>query len=251
MSHFLVGVIVDNTEDLEDKVSEILAPYDENIEVEPYISRTREQMIAEGKDFKKRIMDNSDKYDSNEEWVRKYLDATTDEDFYQTQRYDYGHYDEDGNELATYNPKSKWDWWCIGGRWSDGEDVIQIRDFILYNKVGKDKIKLYKEAWNNFENGIEQPQNIIDKIFGGFLFWNDKYYLERYKTCENWIRQDNSNIPYAFVDENGWHQQGDMGWWGCDNATSESIEEYVKFAEDYFRDVKNQDKYIVWVDCHI
>lgn len=251
MSHFLVGVIVDNIIDLEDKVSEILAPYDENIEVEPYIGRTREQMIADGKDSKKRITENSNKYDCNDDWVRKYLDAITDEDFYKTQYDDGGNYDEDGNELSTYNPKSKWDWWCISGRWSDGENVIQIRDFMLYNKVDEDKIKLYKEAWDNFENGVEQPQNIIDEIFGGYRFWNDKYYLDRYKTCESWIRQENSNLPYAFVDDNGWYQKGDMGWWGCDNATSDSIEEYVRFAEDYFRDVKNQNKYIVWVDCHI
>lgn len=28
--------------------------------------------------------------------------------------------DDDGGELSTYNPKSKWDWYQVGGRWSGG-----------------------------------------------------------------------------------------------------------------------------------
>lgn len=38
---------------------------------------------------------------------------------------------KNGNELSTYNPNSKWDWYSVGGRWrnslltkEDNEDVI-------------------------------------------------------------------------------------------------------------------------------
>ena len=36
-----------------------------------------------------------------------------------------------GRTMTTYNPKSKWDWWVIGGRWHgyfDGKDVAWVRD---------------------------------------------------------------------------------------------------------------------------
>ena len=191
MSHYLVGVVVNDISEVDD----ILAPYDEELEVEPYT-------------------------------------------------------DEDG-ETTTYNPNSKWDWYSIGGRWSDGDNVIQIKDFKLYDDLDDDTIALYKRAWDSFEGKSELSEEDTKAIFGDFRMWNDKYYLDRYGTCENYIKAMSSNIPYAFVDANGWYEKGQMGWWGCDNATQESIEDYTEFAEKYFTAKENQNKYIVWVDCHI
>ena len=48
MSHFSVAVIHKADQDIE----ELLAPYDENLEVEPYIGRTVQEMIN---DAKKRV----------------------------------------------------------------------------------------------------------------------------------------------------------------------------------------------------
>ena len=191
MSHYLVGVVVNDISEVDD----ILAPYDENMEVEPYT-------------------------------------------------------DNDG-ETTTYNPKSKWDWYSIGGRWSDGNNIIQIKDFKLYDDLDDDTIALYKRAWDSFEGKCELSEEDTKAIFGEFRMWNNKYYLDRYGTCENYIKAISSNIPYAFVDANGWYEKGQMGWFGCDNATQESIEDYTKFAEKYFTAKENQNKYIVWVDCHI
>ena len=191
MSHYLVGVVVNDISEVDD----VLAPYDEELEVEPYT-------------------------------------------------------DEDG-ETTTYNPNSKWDWYAIGGRWDNGDNVIQIKDFKLYNDLDDDTLALYKRAWDSFEGKFELSEEDTKAIFGGFRMWNDKYYLDRYGTCENYIKAMSSNIPYAFVDVNGWYEKGQMGWWGCDNATQESIEDYTEFAEKYFTAKENQNKYIVWVDCHI
>lgn len=191
MSHYLVGVIVNDISEVDD----ILAPYDENMEVEPYT-------------------------------------------------------DDDG-ETTTYNPKSKWDWYSIGGRWDNGDNVIQIKNFKLYDDLDDNTIALYKRAWNSFEGKSELSEEDNNAIFGEFRMWNNKYYLDRYGTCENYIKAMSSNIPYAFVDANGWYEKGQMGWWGMDNATQESIEDYAEFAEKYFTAEENQNKYIVWVDCHI
>ena len=192
MSHYLVGVVVNDISEVDD----ILAPYDENMEVEPYT-------------------------------------------------------DEDG-ETTTYNPKSKWDWYSIGGRWDDGENIVHIKDFKLYDgSASADTIALYIRAWNSFEGKSELSEEDSDKLFGGFRLYNDKYYLDRYGTCANYIKAMLSNIPYAFVDANGWYEKGQMGWFGCDNATQESIDNYTEFAEKYFTAEENQNKYIVWVDCHI
>lgn len=190
MSHYLVGVVVNDISE----VDNILAPYDENMRVEPYT-------------------------------------------------------DEDG-EITTYNPNSKWDWYSIGGRFSDGKPT-KIKDFKLYDDLDDDTIALYKRAWNSFEGKCELSEEDNKAIFGGFRLYNDKYYLDRYGNCENYIKAMSSNIPYAFVDAHGWYEKGEMGWFGFDNATQESIENYTEFAEKYFTADENQNKYIVWVDCHI
>ena len=126
MSHYLVGVVVNDISEVDD----ILAPYDENMEVEPYIYRTKAQIIADGKARKEKYA----KADNIDDFMKAYLDAITDEEFYklETDGIDNEDLDKDGNELSTYNPKSKWDWYSIGGRFSDGEDVIQINDFKVY-----------------------------------------------------------------------------------------------------------------------
>ena len=52
MSHYCVGVIVNNTNDIESSIEKILAPYDENLEVEPYIYKTKAELIQLAKDYK-------------------------------------------------------------------------------------------------------------------------------------------------------------------------------------------------------
>ena len=245
MSHYLVGVVVNDISEVDD----ILAPYDEELEVEPYIYKTKAELIANGKARKERYSKENDITD----YMQEYLNATTDEELYQLEieDVDADYIDADGNELSTYNPKSKWDWYSIGGRWNDGENVVQIKDFKLYDDLDDDTIALYKRAWDSFEGKSELSEEDTKAIFGEFRMWNDKYYLDRYGTCENYIKAMSSNIPYAFVDANGWYEKGQMGWFGCDNATQKSIEDYTEFAEKYFTAEENQNKYIVWVDCHI
>jgi hypothetical protein len=41
MSHYCVGVIINNTNDIESTIEKVLAPYDENLEVEPYVYKTK------------------------------------------------------------------------------------------------------------------------------------------------------------------------------------------------------------------
>lgn len=252
MSHYLVGVIVDDISNIESEVEKILAPYNENMEVEPYIYKTKAEIIAEGRASKEEYSHRDSK--DIKDWMKPYLEAHTDGQLYRLEIEGVAKKDIDknGNLLSTYNPNSKWDWYSIGGRWDDENNVVQIKDFKLYDdSVSAETIALYIKAWNSFEGKYKLSEEEEKVIFDGFRLYNDKYYLDRYGTCDNYIKAMLSRIPYAFVDANGWYEKGQMGWWGCDNATQESIEDYTKFAEKYFTAEENQNKYIVWVDCHI
>lgn len=73
MSHFTTLVVLpEHPRDLMATLAEVLAPYDESLEVEPYI---------------------------------------------------------DDDEPTTYNPKSKWDWWVVGGRWDGYFPAIDAKRF--------------------------------------------------------------------------------------------------------------------------
>ena len=133
MSHFTVAVFHRENQNVDD----LLAPYDENIEVAPYVKYTREQAIAKTRqeiaDFKSRCYD---KYladpvayakdcsnNRHLEYLRDEFPKKlnwTDEECYQdiAKYYDDENKDADGNIYSTYNPNSKWDWYEIGGRWS-------------------------------------------------------------------------------------------------------------------------------------
>ena len=100
MSHFRVFVIHKPEQNYED----LLARYDENIEVEPYIQYTRQQAIEYARRNYKDMQDKSD----DECW--KYVAE------------DYTMTDDDGNIYTTYNPDSKWDWYQEGGRFGSISD---------------------------------------------------------------------------------------------------------------------------------
>lgn len=108
MSHF-IGLIFGD--DIEDN----LAPYDENMEVKPYLKYTKQQAIDKAK---KEVTSGHFAYGSA--MSKAEVEAiNTDEGYYQYALKMWGYQpDEEGNLLSTYNPKSKWDWWTEGGRWN-------------------------------------------------------------------------------------------------------------------------------------
>lgn len=108
MSHSVVIVALAPGEKVADRLEAALAPFDENAEVEPY------------RDYEKGEPGEHWSWDANPEipsptWVQvadaynaKYADGSE------------MHVGGDGRAytMSTYNPRSKWDWYQIGGRWT-------------------------------------------------------------------------------------------------------------------------------------
>lgn len=192
MSHYVVGVIIEdglNPEQVEARLKEVLAPFDENMSVPEYdkpcycVGRRARDEARERADAELGSIDEHRKrFHEQPEWQRKFTDSTPPEEikaFYERMdeawqkfikpRVDReqelfeahelrnspdpscGFYDEDdigqswtpadakvgeekldddgsrmttaycygsGTIKSTYNPKSKWDWWVVGGRWT-------------------------------------------------------------------------------------------------------------------------------------
>jgi hypothetical protein len=130
MSHYTVLVIGENPE-------EQLAPFDENKEMESYIRYTKEELIEDSKNKVKEFANSTyaeyladpEKYKENchNEGHLKYIEfefpqkmSWTDEQHYQDaiKYYEPEELTENGDVISTYNPNSKWDWYCLGGRWT-------------------------------------------------------------------------------------------------------------------------------------
>jgi hypothetical protein len=261
MSHFTVLVIGDNIEGK-------LAPYSEQLEVEPYkryINKEERKRMAEyyGVDV-----------EDAEALIAKMPSWSGCE----------GSVDENGlYYLTTHNPKSKWDWHQIGGRWAgsfvlkDGVRSKQVLDpswiwkkeevealikegrtdqarfgDIDWEKTQQpapEELKRMNKFWDWVEGKLSKEeakeQNII-------ALYKPEYYLERYYTREEYIRRQTLFGTYAVVTEDGeWHEPGKMGWWGISTATPGGEEDWNLNYFDRFLKGLNPDTLLTVVDCHI
>jgi hypothetical protein len=82
-----------------------------------------------------------------------------------------------GTRLSTYNPKSKWDWWVIGGRW----DGIVVHGA---PREGENSRESEEQLDHNAARVSELKESILEYV-------------------------------HAIITPDGaWHEQGRMGWWG-------------------------------------
>ena len=112
MTHFVVLIIIPRRIYLQGDVAiqkyiaEVMAPYDEERVVVPYIYQTKAQFEEEYQKFKASGQDTVGEYDTIEKYRADYC----------------GHdlIDQAGNILSAYNKDCFWDWYVVGGRW-EGE----------------------------------------------------------------------------------------------------------------------------------
>lgn len=272
MTHY--GVLValpKRTKNIDRAIENVLAPFDENIEVEPYVRHTVADIKAGRIETIKTVKENILKAEAenpqtehSKEWLKSSkpylanLEKMSDEEYYHDQT-EGSTLNEDGDEMSTYNPQSKWDWYTVGGRWNGS---IPLKDGSTSNQTtvreanfepteesiagAKKKYKRYqklaKEAENPGPNKKKKDPD-FDFIFSDF----DPSISEA-----DFIKQETSFATYAFVDKNGeWKQRAECGWWGSEHdATEDRYSWSVKFKERFIDPLDPGDILVV-VDCHI
>ncbi len=166
-------------------------------------------------------------------------------------------------EEANGNPNSKWDWWCIGGRWH-GELIVkpETTDTI----IGEPGIL-----------GEKAPANAVDGARMGdidFFAMLDKVREERGRTWDR-LRQeqkqgakiypwtiDASHIPrdlfvqaaklftpFAFILDGKWHEKGEMVFFG--EVKNEMPEHQWELLVARTLQERSEDDWITIIDCHI
>lgn len=260
MSHYAVLVL--HKED--QNIDTLLAPYNENLEVEPYLKLTNDEVIAKARE------EYDDNY-SEKELIKSYAE-------------DYGYIVLDDGLYSTYNPNSKWDWYLIGGRFSDGleltdegiDEAIKSYDYgwfgqaseeeqIEYVKYAdsapikyikwftplsqeeKDKLRRWWEInveGDELRNGEEK-----DKYF----FWNPEWFKRRYKDADTYLRVKEVVTFFAVLTPDGeWHEPGRMGYFACALCEPEDELEWdFEFYDRFIKPNLDSDLICTVVDCHI
>ena len=254
MSHFTVGVITRDPYN----VDYLLRPYDEN-----------------GTDYYIKEL-----YMSKEDYINSYKnehpDTTlTDKQIYATANDMYTGVEEDGI-YDYYNPDAKWDWYEIGGRWSNSLKVKKDAQFNMgghYGKMGTpegkgryrwvDAAPLCEIEWDLMNTISPEQKKKASEFWDKYVLNQDsnydakfaykrEYYLDRYKTKEEYIKRTNIFTTHdLLVEDREWITVGDMGWFGCDGSTYDSETDYIKQFYDIVKAPEYQNYWFVVVDCHI
>lgn len=159
-----------------------------------------------------------------------------------------------GTRMTTYNPKSKWDWWTIGGRWNGyfdakydpEQDPENLEECFLCNGTGKRDDDLGREARQ------QDPTYTCNGCAGKGKKLKWPSHLKKHA---NWmpvaelLKQKEISPSYALLTPDGeWHQRGEMGGFGMSSNEKEVDTweaEYRRCLELY------PDALAVAVDCHI
>lgn len=234
MSHFTVMIIGEDPE-------KQLEPFNENTEVPMYVKHTREQLIEKGrkdiKDYENRTyakyLQNPNKYiqECKNEAHINYLKNDfplklewTDQQVYddEIQWHEPEDIGDDGETYSTYNPKSKWDWYSLGGRWAG---LLKLKEGIVKPHPN------FSWGWDDQEKQKVLKENKTDQALK--------------KEIEN----INDVVTFALLKDGIWYERGEMGWWGYVSDEKEENEwddEFKKLTKEL-----SEDTLISIYDCHI
>jgi hypothetical protein len=265
MSHFTVLVI---GEDVEGQ----LAPFDENLEVNPYVIHNKrnaaKELAAEvQKYYEYTHGKNKKNYNqvSCKEQLKKYQKMTPEEYWQQLVKYEDKDNVRNGCIYSTYNPQSKWDWYSMGGRWMgffkakigasgdignpgvfDNEAKPNHFDSMLkkdidFEGMKEESIAERKRLWIEAQEKIKNGETGVDFLYGIEDGDTEETYVDRGKAAGQ---------TFAILMKGKWYEKETMGWWGCTSNRQMTDEEWV---EKYGKliDSLDGDTRLTVVDCHI
>lgn len=270
------------------ELEEIMAPYSEHIKVDPYVSKTKAEIVHGIRDRARRAHASLANYAENgregyggeydlgwllnEPWGIRFstadVDAMSDEEAYLAFRDYFGDpedFDADGNLLSTYNPMSRWDYWSHGTWQSfvslEGEETDTIRakdvDWKATNAPRRGERAQLLERWRHLALGKvpggltgEEREKWLDAEYGP-LRPDTGALKERYGSFDAYLRASCALVPYAVVDPDGWRAPGRVGWFGMSTETPEQYAQWRDVTLPEIFGSLGPDDVLYLLDCHI
>ena len=117
------------------------------------------------------------------------------------------------------NPRAKWDWYSVGGRWTG---LLKLKE--------------------GCEGEVGNPGLMTDPSEEGY--------------CDSALKKDidwddmNDFETYAVLKDGVWYERGQMGWWGIQLTTDFTPGEWTQKFKELLDSVPD-DMLLTIVDCHI
>ena len=248
MSHFTVLVVGDD-------IDEQLIPFEESPENgSPYLvfadredevklkyetEKATRKVGADGKSYwpwEKEVKDSTEDVKISFRQLYHTFEAFA-EEYYgyeknsETERYGYWH-----------NPDAKWDWYAIGGRWSN---FFKLKDGTYADSAKKKDIDFEVMKEEAYQKRLEEWDSMIGK-------YDEKmretlYGIKPTDAKESYAAKGKSVTTFAVLKDGKWYERGSMGFWAI--VSNEKIgweDEFNKLLESI-----PDDETITLVDCHI
>lgn len=280
MSHFSLMVVTKEFP-TEENIEQILTPFDENLECEFSLQKTKAEFINEKRMYRDRIEEIYEDFRLNPkkkvkdkkrcEYIEKeyfllkdmdddalYAEATKWMKEDALENPESMKFDSEGNYYSTYNKNAKWDWYQIGGRWNhllhkkDGIrcNIGQVKD--LDFRPQQKEIEKAQRFWEIFVEHQELKENEEEPS----SLYNSEYYKEKYGSKEQYIQCLTGLRTFAVLiqEKDGhstWYEKGEMHWFGMSGETLEEGKSFEMTFKERFLDTLGQEDYITIVDCHI
>lgn len=236
MTHFSLMILTSSSGNIE----KIMEPYDANKAVGPCIDVPREEYLEEMRGYYPGYSVLSD-----DEFIEKMKDE---EDAL---------FDDSGNLLTTHNPKGKWDWWVVGGRFNN---LLKLKDGSRWYvaKVGEidfsNDHEIYLEAKRFWELYIEGQEPINSQEEVTIVAYGSKeYYIKSYGTKENYADLESRFQTWAVITPDGkWHDNNIGIRQGFVLTTR--LDDYATWIKNYYTNFIegiDPELYAVIIDCHI
>lgn len=251
MSHFTVAVFSKNPEDIE----RLLAPFDESPDNPDFLELFEADESMD--DLRAEYEEKKQQYPSFEDFLHRV--------------YGYEYNEELDSAGYICNPNAKWDWWVIGGRWSD---ILKLKPGRKGNR-GEERYRSDKprDGWCDQarvcdvdftvdENAYRQAIRFWEVVVDGqplsegespaqfFSYYRKEYFLEQFGNADTYAKTCSSLSTWAYLTPDGeWFENGRMGWFAAHDATLASRQSYADSFQQFIEG--HQDFWITIVDCHI
>ena len=162
---------------------------------------------------------------------------------------------QDVDDLLAPYSENLWDWYQIGGRWSNmlklkgsGRCVDEARmidiDFTVDPKTYEDALRF----WDVIVDGAEKKSG--EELYS---FYNENYYREYYGDRETYASLTSAFSTFAVITPDGeWHEEGKMGQWCISSDTPEEARAWLAEYKSRFLSCADDPNLIFTiVDCHI
>jgi hypothetical protein len=120
----------------------------------------------------------------------------------------------DENGAGMFADGTRWDWWCVGGRWSGllaGKDIARVKDLkgeAIRNDIKKKRAK----HWDRAQEEVKKEKLNADHL--DFM-----YGIKADDTKESYVNRglpepDAAPSCHAFLQDGCWNEQERLGWFG-------------------------------------